>query len=151
MKNAKVRGDKLRSNSHRRWRIVENAKVRGDELWSDSHRRWRIVVNSMQARALRSNVRAQLGERQEQEGERRRRSVVVAASQIPQPTLSEAHTLFCAITTINRYKRLQASTRFLLHSPFFMVFRCFRLWHVLVQTAINALGICQKNRPIGMQ
>ena len=65
MNNAKVCGDKLRSNSHRRWRIVENAKVRGDELWSNSHRRWRIVVNSMQARALRSNVRAQLGELQE--------------------------------------------------------------------------------------
>ena len=65
MNNAKVCGDKLRSNNHRRWRIVENAKVRGDELWSNSHRRWRIVVNSMQARALRSNVRAQLGERQE--------------------------------------------------------------------------------------
>ena len=83
MNNAKVCGDKLRSNNHRRWRIVENAKVRGDELWSNSHRRWRIVVNSMQARALRSNVRAQLGDSYEYESERRRRSVVVAASQIP--------------------------------------------------------------------
>ena len=65
MKNTKVCGDELWSDSHRRWRIVENAKVCGDKLWSDSHRRWRIVVNSMQARALRSNVRARLGERHE--------------------------------------------------------------------------------------
>lgn len=44
---------------------MKNAKVCGDELRSNSHRRWRIVVNSMQAHALRSNVRAQLGELQE--------------------------------------------------------------------------------------
>ena len=94
-----------------------------------------IVVNSMQAR-----LRAQLGGRSKYSGERRRRSVVVASIvlTITDP-LRGSYPLWCylqaalirscgasfacmELTIISRFQRLQASTKSLLHSLFFLVF-----------------------------
>ena len=93
--------------------------------------RWKrhIVVNSMQAR-----LRAQLGDRSEYSGERRRRSVVVASIvlTITDPLrgsypfgyyLQAALIRSCGasfacmeLTIISRFQRLQAFTKPLLHS-----------------------------------
>ena len=95
--------------------------------------RWKrhIVVNSMQAR-----LRAQLGDRSEYSGERRRRSVVVASIVLTitdplrgscplQYYLQAALIRSCGasfacmeLTIISRFQRLQASTKPLLHSLF---------------------------------
>ena len=121
--------------------------------------RWKrhIVVNSMQAR-----LRAQLGDRSEYSGERRRRSVVVASIvlTITDPLrgsypfwyyLQAALIRSCGasfacmeLTIISRFQRLQAPTKPLLYSLFFIVFQCFRLWHIS-----NALIHCclQRNMP----
>ena len=107
--------------------------------------RWKrhIVVNSMQAR-----LRAQLGDRSKYSGERRRRSVVVASIVLTitdplrgscplQYYLQAALIRSCGasfacmeLTIISRFQRLQASTKPLLHSLFFIVFQCFRRRHV---------------------
>ena len=108
------------------------------------------MVNSMQAR-----LRAQLGDKTEYSGERRRRSVVVASIvlTITDP-LRGSYPLLCnlqaalirscgasfacmELTIISRFQRLQASTKPLLHSLFFIVFQCFRICHVF-----NALIYC---------
>ena len=96
--------------------------------------RWKrhIVVNSMQAR-----LRAQLGDRSEYSGERRRRSVVVASIvlTITDP-LRGSYPLLCnlqaalirscgaslacmELTIISRFQRLQTSRKYSLHSLFY--------------------------------
>ena len=107
-------------------------------------------------------LRAQLGDRSKYSGERRRRSVVVASTvlTITDPLrgsypfgyyLQVALIRSCGasfacmeLTTICRFQRLQASTKSLLHSLFFLVFQRFRLWYVS-----NALILCclQRNMP----
>ena len=93
------------------------------------------MVNSMQAR-----LRAQLGDKTEYSGERRRRSVVVASIvlTITDP-LRGSYPLLCnlqaalirscgasfacmELTIISRFQRLQASTKSLLHSLFLWFF-----------------------------
>ena len=112
---------------------------------------------------MQARLRAQLGDRSEYSGERRRRSVVVASIvlTITDPlrgsypfgyNLQAALIRSCGasfacmeLTIISRFQRLQASTKpLLLHSLFFIVFQCFRLWHVS-----NALIHCclQRNMP----
>ena len=109
---------------------------------------------------MQARLRAQLGDRSKYSGERRRRSVVVASTvlTITDP-LRGSYPLLCnlqaalirscgasfacmELTTISRFQRLQASTKpLLLHSLFFIVFQCFRLWHVS-----NALIHCYLQR-----
>ena len=117
------------------------------------------MVNSMQAR-----LRAQLGDRSEYSGERRRRSVVVASIvlTITDP-LRGSYPLLCnlqaalirscrasfacmELTIISRFQRLQTSTKSLLH-PLFYSFSvlspkaCFRMrWHRLLKH-------CQRHVP----
>ena len=97
---------------------------------------------------MQARLRAQLGDRSKYSGERRRRSVVVASIvlTITDP-LRGSYPLLCnlqaalirscgasfacmELTMISRFQRLQTSTKSLLHSLFFLVFQCFRLWHV---------------------
>ena len=93
---------------------------------------------------MQARLRAQLGDRSEYSGERRRRSVVVASIvlTITDPLrgsypfwyyLQAALIRSCGasfacmeLTIISRFQRLQASTKPLLHSLFFIVFQCFR-------------------------
>ena len=112
---------------------------------------------------MQARLRAQLGDRSKYSGERRRRSIVVASIvlTITDPLrgsypfgyyLQAALIRSCGasfacmeLTTICRFQRLQASTKpLLLHSLFFIVFQCFRLWNVS-----NALIHCylQRNMP----
>ena len=96
---------------------------------------------------MQARLRAQLGDRSEYSGERRRRSVVVASIvlTITDP-LRGSYPLLCnlqaalirscgasfacmELTIISRFQRLQASTKYLLHSLFysFSVFSKYRV------------------------
>ena len=119
--------------------------------------KWHIVVNSMQAR-----LRAQLGDRSEYSGERRRRSVVVASIvlTITDP-LRGSYPLLCnlqaalirscgasyacmELTIISRFQRLQTSRKYSLHSLFYS-------FSVLSPSACfqiaNTLQIGYQNKP----
>ena len=123
--------------------------------------RWKrhIVVNSMQAR-----LRAQLGDRPKYSGERRRRSVVVASIvlTITDP-LRGSYPLLCnlqaalisscgaslacmELTIISRFQRLQASTKYLLHSLFY----CFSVPSILCARRHKG-GLCCGFAPITCQ
>ena len=113
--------------------------------------RWKrqIVVNSMQAR-----LRAQLGDRSEYSGERRRRSVVVAliVLTITDP-LRGSYPLLCnlqaalirscgasfacmELTIISRFQRLQTSRKYSLHSLFYN-FSVLSKYHVPTRQSMN--------------
>ena len=96
---------------------------------------------------MQARLRAQLGDRSEYSGERRRRSVVVASIvlTITDP-LRGSYPLLCnlqaalirscgasfacmELTIISRFQRLQTSRKYSLHS-LFIVFQCSRLRHV---------------------
>ena len=126
---------------------------------------------------MQARLRAQLGDRSEYSGERRRRSVVVASIvlTITDP-LRGSYPLLCnlqaalirsfgasfacmELTIISRFQRLQTSRKYSLHSLFysFSVLSKYRVptmqnrsgdW--CKQQCINALKTFQKNRPFGM-
>ena len=112
---------------------------------------------------MQARLRAQLGDRSEYSGERRRRSVVVASIvlTITDP-LRGSYPLLCnlqaalirscgasfacmELTIISRFQRLQASTKYLLHSLFysFSVLSIIRIRHK--QSYIRVLPHLQMN------
>ena len=116
---------------------------------------------------MQARLRAQLGDRSEYSGERRRRSVVVAliVLTITDP-LRGSYPLLCnlqaalirscgasfacmELTIISRFQRLQASTKSLLHSLYF--FRAFDTLHLRqitdIQYGIKIMGGREVSRP----